>query len=142
MGIMCVCNWRGSVRVPVDHCAAFHRDEAGCEPIVEIDRTREIDQIQKREVDDYPRAASNVFPDRSVPSVAETDARAAFTITAIPRPRAGEVHLAFEAFGSHYTATIPVDVARQIGEAIDGALSILDGQHPAQRSDAVEGLGK
>jgi hypothetical protein len=73
------------------------------------------------------------FPFADHRSVAEVDADAAsFRITAIPRPRAGEVHIAFDALGQSYTATIPAHAARQIAEALDGALAILDGQHPAQ----------
>jgi hypothetical protein len=87
------------------------------------------------------------FPFTDHRSVAEVDAGVPagakpFRITAIPRPLSGQVFVAFDAMKASYTAMIPIAVAREIAEALDGALAILDGQHPAQTGVAVEGLGR
>jgi hypothetical protein len=144
----CICRFdlkgRGGPRRIATMGCPLH-DPRGCddggepETVREIDREREIGQTEAREIEHFP------FTDHR--SVAEVDAGVPagakpFRITAIPRPLSGQVFVAFDAMKASYTAMIPIAVAREIAEALDGALAILDGQHPAQTGVAVEGLGR
>jgi hypothetical protein len=130
----CICRFdlkgRGGPRRIATMGCPLH-DPHGCDDGGEPEAIREIEH----------------FPFTDHRSVAEVDAGVPagakpFRITAIPRPLSGQVFVAFDAMKASYTAMIPIAVAREIAEALDGALAILDGQHPAQTGVAVEGLGR